>query len=47
MRERKKALAVLGCLRGIRTAVIARCLRMSRKRRPQCALIGEDDKAER
>jgi transposase len=30
-RERKKALAVLGCLRGIPTAVIARCLRMSRK----------------
>jgi transposase len=30
-RERKKALAVLGCLRGIRTAVIARCLQMSRK----------------
>ena len=30
-RERKKALAVLGCLRGIRTAVIARCLRMSRR----------------
>jgi transposase len=31
LRERKKALAVLGCLRGIRTAVIARCLQMSRR----------------
>ena len=31
-RERKKALAVLGRLRGIRTAVIARCLKMSRRR---------------
>ena len=30
-RERKKALAVLGRLRGIRTAVIARCLQMSRR----------------
>jgi transposase len=30
-RERMKALAVLGRLRGIRTAVIARCLQMSRK----------------
>ena len=28
LRERKKALAVLGCMRGIRTAVIARCLQM-------------------
>jgi hypothetical protein len=31
LRERKKALAVLGCLRGIRPAVIARCLQMSRR----------------
>ena len=31
LRERKKALAVLGCMRGIRTAVIARCLQMSRR----------------
>jgi len=31
LRERKKALAVLGCLRGVRTAVIARCLQMSRR----------------
>jgi transposase len=31
LRERKKALVVLGCLRGIRTAVIARCLQMSRR----------------
>ena len=31
LRERKKALAVLGCLRGIGTAVIARCLQMSRR----------------
>ena len=31
MRDRKKALAVLGSLKGIRTAVIARCLQMSRK----------------
>jgi hypothetical protein len=30
-RERKKALAVLGRLSGIRTAVIARCLKMSRR----------------
>jgi len=30
-RERKKALAVLGCLRGMRPAVIARCLQMSRR----------------
>ena len=30
-RDRKKALAVLGSLKGIRTAVIARCLQMSRK----------------
>ena len=30
-RERKKALAVLGRLMGIRTAVIARCLKMSRR----------------
>src|SRR5215467_7636264 len=29
LRDRKKALAVLGCLRGIRIAVIARCLQMS------------------
>ena len=31
LRDRKKALAVLGCLRGIRIAVIARCLQMSRR----------------
>lgn len=31
LQERKKALAVLGRLRGIRIAVIARCLHMSRK----------------
>src|SRR5207253_7872669 len=31
LRDRKKALAVLGCLRGIRTGVIARCLQMSRR----------------
>jgi len=31
LRERKKALAVIGRLRGIRTAVIARCLQMSRR----------------
>jgi transposase len=31
LRDRKKALAILGCLRGIRTAVIARCLQMSRR----------------
>ena len=31
LRDRKKALAVLGSLRGIPTAVIARCLQMSRK----------------
>jgi transposase len=31
LRDRKKALAVLGCLRGIRAAVIARCLQMSRR----------------
>ena len=31
LRDRKKALAVLGRLRCIRTAVIARCLQMSRK----------------
>ncbi len=31
LRDRKKALAVLGCLRGIRRAVIARCLQMSRR----------------
>jgi hypothetical protein len=31
LRERKKTLAVLGCLKGIRTAVIARCLQMSRR----------------
>jgi hypothetical protein len=31
LRDRKKALAVLGSLRGIRTAVIARCLQMSRQ----------------
>jgi len=31
LQERKKALAVIGRLRGIRTAVIARCLQMSRR----------------
>jgi transposase len=31
LRDRKKALAVLGRLRGLRTAVIARCLQMSRR----------------
>lgn len=31
LRDRKKALAVLGSLRGIRTTAIARCLQMSRK----------------
>jgi transposase len=31
LRDRKKALAVIGRLRGIRTAVIARCLQMSRR----------------
>jgi transposase len=31
LRERKKALAVLACLRGVRKAVIARCLDMSRR----------------
>jgi transposase len=31
LRDRKKALAVLGSLKGIRTAIIARCLQMSRK----------------
>jgi transposase len=31
LRERKKALAVLGCLRGLSKAVIARCLQMSRR----------------
>ena len=58
LRERKKALAVLGSLKGIRTAVIARCLQMSRKtvrallqplceRRPQCTVTDEDGQAER
>jgi transposase len=31
LRERKKGLAVLGCLRGVRKAVIARCLQISRR----------------
>jgi transposase len=31
LRDRKKALAVLGCLSGIRTRVIARCLHMSHR----------------
>jgi transposase len=31
LRQRKKALAVLSCMRGIRMAVIARCLQMSRR----------------
>jgi len=31
LRDRKKALAVLSCLKGIRTSVIARCLQMSRR----------------
>jgi len=31
LRDRKKALAVRGCLKGIRTPVIAQCLQMSRR----------------
>jgi transposase len=31
LQERKKALAVLGCMKGIRKSVIARCLQMSRR----------------